>query len=65
MDGSISDPAAICFSYAFYEALGNSKDVGTAFSLACAQVGLEHPAERHTPHLLASFVSPSDLVLLR
>ena len=65
MSRAISDPAAMGFATAFYQALGYGRDVKTAFDLGCAQIDLESLGEQNTPKLLALRINPKDLVFVR
>jgi len=49
----ISDTAAICFSKAFYQALGYGKDIQTAFELGCLELDLEGMSVNEKPKLLS------------
>jgi len=51
MSGAIGDDAAISFSEAFYGALGDGKDIKTAFELGCNQINLEDLDDQDTPKL--------------
>jgi hypothetical protein len=52
MSKEISDPSAIKFATAFYQALGYGKDVMTAFDLGRNQIDLENLNEQDTPKLI-------------
>jgi CHAT domain-containing protein len=52
MSRAITDPAAISFAAAFYQALGYGRDVKTAFDLGCVQLDLDNLNEQDTPRLL-------------
>ena len=52
MSKAITDQAAISFATAFYQALGYSRDVKTAFGLGCVQIDMENLDEQDTPKLL-------------
>lgn len=51
MTGAIGDEAAISFSEAFYGALGDGRDIKTAFELGCNRIDLENLNEQDTPRL--------------
>jgi len=51
MSGAIGDEAAISFSEAFYGALGDGRDIKTAFELGCNQIDLKNLNEQDTPKL--------------
>lgn len=51
MSQAIGDDAAISFSGAFYGALGDGRDVKTAFELGCNQINLEDLDDQDTPKL--------------
>ena len=51
MSRAIGDDAAISFSAAFYRALGEGRDVKTAFELGCNQIDLENLDEQDIPKL--------------
>jgi hypothetical protein len=52
MSDSITDQAAIAFSVAFYESLGNGEDIESAYKFACAEIALLNLKEEHIPKLL-------------
>lgn len=64
MSRAISDKAAINFASAFYLGLGFGRDVRTAFELGCNAIDLMRLPEQDTPKLVASRMSPRDLILL-
>lgn len=51
MSKAIGDEAAISFSEAFYGALGDGRDIRTAFELGCNQIDLANLNEQDTPKL--------------
>jgi hypothetical protein len=59
MSTSIGDRAAITFAFAFYQAIGDGKDIKTAFRLGCSQIDLEGIGEQDTPKLWALRCEPS------
>jgi CheY-like chemotaxis protein len=65
MSRSISDPAAIAFAAAFYQALGYGRDIKTAFELGCIQIDLEKLGEENTPKLLTLRSDPKGIVFVR
>jgi CheY-like chemotaxis protein len=62
MSKSISDPASVSFSAAFYQALGFGRDVKTAFDLGCIQIDLANLGEQDTPKLLSVIGNPENVV---
>ena len=64
MSGAIGDDAAISFSEAFYGALGDGRDIKTAFELGCNQIDLENLNEQDTPKLKASNENSAKLTFI-
>ncbi|CAK8717022.1 CHAT domain-containing protein [Candidatus Electrothrix laxa] len=52
MNDSISDKAAIAFSGAFYESLGNGEAIESAYTFACTELNLLNLKEEHIPKLI-------------
>jgi hypothetical protein len=52
MSYSITDQAAIAFSVAFYESLGNRESIESAYKFACAEIALLGLKEEHIPKLI-------------
>lgn len=50
---TVGDSAAVCFSTAFYSALGYGESVQNAFDNGCARIALENLNEEDTPRLIA------------
>jgi hypothetical protein len=64
MSKAIGDKSAICFSVAFYQAIGYGRDIKTAFDLGCLQIDLENLGEENTPKLLAIHNDPHSIVIV-
>ncbi|XCN72561.1 MAG: CHAT domain-containing protein [Candidatus Electrothrix aestuarii] len=52
MSDSISDKAAIAFSVAFYESLGNGESIESAYKFACTELNLLGLKEEQIPQLI-------------
>lgn len=65
MSKEISDLASRKFSVAFYNALGNGKDVKSAFDLGRANIGSENRDEQDIPKLLAINKNPKEIFLVQ
>lgn len=64
MSRAISDPAAIAFASAFYQAIGYGRDVKTAFELGCGQIDLEGLPDLDTPKLLCMRGNPEQVTFV-
>jgi hypothetical protein len=64
MSIEIGDDAAIAFSSAFYETIGDGKDIQTAFELGCGRIQLERLAGHSTPRLVSLKADPNQIVLV-
>ena len=64
MSKAIGDEAAISFSEAFYGALGDGRDIKTAFELGCNQIDLENLDEQDTPRLKTAKEKDSGLTFI-
>ena len=64
MSRAIGDDAAISFSEAFYGALGDGRDIKTAFELGCNQIDLENLDEQDTPKLKATKENSAGLTFI-
>ena len=64
MSKAIGDEAAISFSEAFYGALGDGRDIKTAFELGCNQIDLENLDEQDTPRLKTAKENDSGLTFI-
>ena len=64
MSKAIGDEAAISFSEAFYGALGDGRDIKTAFELGCNQIDLENLDEQDTPRLKTTKENDSGLTFV-
>ena len=58
MSDSITDQAAIAFSVAFYESLGNGESIESAYKFACAELDLLNLQEEHIPQLIRRGQAP-------
>ncbi|MFL6260517.1 MAG: CHAT domain-containing protein [Thermoanaerobaculia bacterium] len=61
MSQSVTDAAAIRFSWAFYNALGYGLTVKMAFEMGTAQMGLAVGGQEEVPRLLAAGVDPAEI----
>lgn len=64
MSKAIGDDAAISFSEAFYGALGDGRDIKTAFELGCNQIDLENLDEQDTPKLKSAKGKTEEMVFV-
>ncbi len=64
MSRVIGDEAAISFSEAFYGALGDGRDIKTAFELGCNQIDLENLDEQDTPRLKTTKGNAEELTFI-
>ena len=64
MSKAIGDDAAISFSEAFYGALGDGRDIKTAFELGCNQINLENLDEQDTPKLKSAKGKTEEMVFV-
>jgi len=64
MSKAIGDEAAISFSEAFYGALGDGRDIKTAFELGCNQIDLENLDEKDTPRLKTKEENAEELTFI-
>jgi len=64
MSKAIGDEAAISFSEAFYGALGDGRDIKTAFELGCNQIDLENLDEQDTPRLKTTNENAKELTFI-
>ncbi|MCI5163603.1 MAG: CHAT domain-containing protein [Candidatus Electrothrix sp. AX5] len=58
MSESITDQAAIAFSVAFYESLGNGESIESSYKFSCAEIALLNLKEEHIPKLIRREQAP-------
>lgn len=63
MSRAIGDDSAISFAEAFYGALGDGRDIKTAFELGCNRINLENLDEQDIPKLKTSGENATESVL--
>ena len=64
MSKAIGDEAAISFSEAFYGALGDGRDIKTAFELGCNQINLAYLDEHDIPKLKTAEENSAELTFI-
>lgn len=64
MSKAIGDEAAISFSEAFYGALGDGRDIKTAFELGCNQINLAYLDEHDIPKLKTAKENSAELTFI-
>ena len=65
MPGAIGDEEAISFSESFYGAIGEGKDLRTAFELGCNRIFLENLDEQVIPKLKAIGNDPGEIIFIK
>lgn len=63
MSTTIEDRSAISFATTFYRALGEGRNIQTAFNLGCVEINLNNTSEEDIPQLIAHRNDPNRIFL--
>ena len=63
MSTAIEDRSAISFATTFYRALGEGRNIQTAFNLGCVEINLNNTSEEDIPQLIAHRNDPNKIFL--